>query len=373
MQGEFSPFQHGFISGKSCLSNLLETVELILHYLDNGNEVDLIYFVRHSTQYHMHSRLLIKLQSFGITGNTLAIIENFLTNRWMAVRVGDSMARWRSVLSEVPQGSVIGPLLFALFINDLPESVKSAVKLFADDVKLIGDANDLAGIQDDLDSISTWKNDWCMEFNSEKCTVMHIGKNDTSQRYHLEENELVIVGTEKDLGVTFSESFDWSEHIEQSIGKANKTQAWILRNILSRDADVLLPLYKSTIRPHLKYCVQVWAPRTRYGNWKVIMELENCQRKLTIKSIRGLEDLSYRDRLIKLGLTTVLERRARGDLIEIFKIESGFVAYGQHMFRKGSTGRQFLLTPATSSQSYQDQFKCRSTMYWNRLPLEYLE
>ena len=214
------------------------------------------------------------------------------------------MARWRPVLSDVPQGSVIGSLLFALFINDLPESVKSAVKLFADDVKHIGDANNSAGIQEDLDSISTWKNDWCMEFNSEKCTVMHIGKNDARQRYYLQENELVIVGTEKDLGVTFSESFDWSEHIEQSIGKANKTKAWILRNIFSRDADVLLPLYKSTIRPYLKNCFQVWAPRPRYGNWKVIMEFENCQRKLT-KSIRRLEDLSYRDRLTELGLKCI--------------------------------------------------------------------
>ena len=263
---------------------------------------------------------------------------------------------------------MIGVLLFALFINDLPESVKSAVKLFTDDVKLTGDANDSAGIQEDLDSISTWKNDWCMEFNSEKCTVMHIGKNNARQHYHLEENELAIVETEKDLGVTFSESFSWSEHVEQSIGKANKTKAWILRNILSQDADVLLPLYKSMIRPHLEYCVQVWAPRSRYGNRKVIMKLENCQRKFT-KSVRGLEDLSYRDRLIKLGLTTLLERRARGDLIKIFKIESGFVAYGQHMFRKGTTGRQFLLSPASSSQSYQDQFKYRSVMNWNRLPL----
>ena len=142
------------------------------------------------------------------------------------------------------------------------------------------------------------------------------------------------------MSVTFSESFDSSEHIEQNIGKANNTKAWILRNILSRDTDVLFPLYKSMARPHVEYCVQVWAPRPQYGNWKVTMELENCQRKFT-KSIRGLEDLPYWDGLIKLGLTTLLERRARGDLIEIFKIESGFVAYGQHMFRKVALGDTF--------------------------------
>ena len=98
------------------------------------------------------------------------------------------------------------------------------------------------------------------------------------------------------------------------------------------------------------------------------MNLENCQRKFT-KLISGLEDLSYRDRLTKLGLTTLLERRARGDLIEIFKIERGFVAYGQHMFRNGNSGRQFLLAPASGRTSYQEQFKCWSIMYLNRLPL----
>ena len=117
-----------------------------------------------------------------------------------------------------------------------------------------------------------------------------------------------------------------------------------------------------TITYTYRIFVQAWAaPPPRYGNWKVTMELENYQRKFT-KLIKGLEDLSSE---IDLGLTT-LERRTRRDLIEIFKIESDFVAYDQHMFRKGSSGRQFLLTPASSSQ---DPFKCRSTMLWNGLPL----
>ena len=122
--------------------------------------------------------------------------------------------------------------------------VRSVVKLFADDVKLIGDANDSANIQEDLDNSSIWKNDWCIEFNVEKCTVMHIGESNTRKRYHLEGNELMAVTTEKDLAVNFSESFGWSQHVEQSIGKA-KTKSF----------DVLLPLYKSMIRTHLEYCV----------------------------------------------------------------------------------------------------------------------
>lgn len=144
--------------------------------------------------------------------------------------------------------------------------------------------------------------------------------------------------------------------------------SWILRNVLSREFDVLLPIYKSLIRPHLEYCVQVWAPRPRYGNWKCIMDLENCQRKFT-KLIRGLEKLSYKERLMKLGLTTLLERRTRGDLIEKFKIQNNIVGYGQHMFRNGKSGRQNLLMHGTNTTLYQDLFKCRSLKYWNRLPL----
>ena len=92
-----------------------------------------------------------------------------------------------------------------------------------------------------------------MDFNCEKGTDMHTGKNNTRQCYHLKGNELAIVGTEKDLGVTFSDSFGWSEHVEQSIGKAKKTKAWILRNIFSGDPDVLLLFYKSMIRPLIIY------------------------------------------------------------------------------------------------------------------------
>ena len=145
--------------------------------------------------------------------------------------------------------------------------------------------------------------------------------------------------------------------------------SWILRNVLSREVDVLLPVYKSMLRPHIEYCVQVWAPRPRYDNWQSIMELENCQRKFT-KLIRGMENLSYKDRLIKLGVTTILERRSRDDLIEMFKIQNKMVCYGQNMFRNGKSGRQLLLMPGINITPYHHLFKCRSLKYWNRLPLK---
>lgn len=366
---QVSSSQHGFVQGKSCLSNLLETVEAVANYLDSGRDADIVYldFCK-AFDSVPHSRLLVKLQSFGITGNTLAIIKDFLSNRWMTIKVGDSYSERKRVVSGVPQGSVIGPLLFVLFINDLPDSVKSFARLYADDLKLVGDANSSEILENDLKSLSIWESDWGMNFNPEKCSVIHIGKDNPRKDYYFNGNVLNTVENEKDLGVLLTESFTWNEQIQECIGKAKQMTSWILRNILSRDADVLLPIYKSLIRPHLEYCVQVWAPRPRHGNWRIIMELENCQRKFT-KVIKGFEQLSYKERIEKLGLTTLLERRTRGDLIEMFKIRNNYVSYGQDMFQTGRSGRRLLLQPQANTTLYQDLFKCRSVAYWNRLPL----
>ena len=108
--------------------------------------------------------------------------------------------------------------------------------------------------------------------------------------------------------------------------------SWIIRNVVSRQPEVLIPFYKAFVRPHLECAVQVWAPTARHGNWGIIMEIEDCQRQFT-RIIEGMGLLSYRQRLKRLRLTTLLERRMRGDLIETFKIINGFVNYGHNMFR----------------------------------------
>ena len=184
-----SPSQHGFMEGRSCLSNLLETLDEITEIMEGGNQIDVIYLdFKKAFDSVLHSKLLIKLEKFGITGNVLKIIEDFLADKWITVRVGSSVSSWERVKSGVPQGSVLGPLLFLRFIDDLPDSVQSCTKLFADDVKLIGNAGRPDDIQSDLNNLADWESKWCMTFNENKCFVMHMGEVNADHRYFLNGN-----------------------------------------------------------------------------------------------------------------------------------------------------------------------------------------
>ena len=260
-------------------------------------------------------------------------IADFLKDRSFQVNVGNNASQNFKVTSGVPQGSVLGPLLFLLYINDLPENIKNLVSLFADDLKMYGRSSEKEMNQTDLNKLENWQNDWLLFFNTKdrKCKVMHVGKSNPCNQYYLQGHLLPAVETEKDLGITISNSWKWDQHILNSVVKANGNKAWVIRSVISRSPDVLVPLYKSMIRSHLEYCVQVWSPLPKFGNWGLILELENVQRSFT-RLIDGIGLLPYNARLEKLNLTTLLERRVRGDLIETFKILSGIANYGEHFF-----------------------------------------
>ena len=154
--------------------------------------------------------------------------------------------------------------------------------------------------------------------------VMQIGLSNPKNQYSFGGESLRCVDNEKDLGVTFNSSFSFEDHVRNSIAKANGTIAWVTRNVISREPSVMLGFYKSLIKPHIEYCSQAWAPMARHGNWSLILELEAVQRSFT-RMIDGLGLMTYRERLDKLNLTTLLERRVRGDLIVMFKIQEDFV------------------------------------------------
>ena len=215
-----SKSQHGFVNKRSCLSNLLETVDAILDILETGDPVDILYldFCK-AFDTVPHYRLLTKMESMGITGRTLKIIQDFLSGRSMTTVVRGSHSMPKTVLSGVPQGSVLGPLLFVLYINDLPNSIKHNIcKLFADDLKIIANANKYSELCHDLSKLEEWESLWLLRFNTEKCKVMSIECNNNPKNvYSLDNSILSSVDIEKDLGVITSNNLGWEDHIMKTM------------------------------------------------------------------------------------------------------------------------------------------------------------
>ena len=374
VERQISPEQHGFVEQKSCLSNLLESVELIIDMLEEGAPVDILYFdFRKAFDSVPHYRLLTKLESFGITGKTLDIIRDFLSGRSFRTFVVGELSSARIVLSGVPQGMVLGPLLFVIFINDLPDNIKAMTRLFADDLKAFVDANNCSHVENMLEDLQNWEDTWLLSFNPGKCKVLHLQFNSNPMNQYIFNGvALDAVETERDLGVVTNKSMSWDTQINACISKANQMIAWVTRNTVLRDIYVMRSIYKTVIRPHLEYCVQLWSPTASHGNWTNIIKIENVQRRFT-RLIDGIGTLPYSERLEALKLTTLAERRIRGDLIETFKIINGLVNYGQNLFSTGRSGAKLISKKSSSADRKVRQLKNsflseRVIGYWNKLP-----
>ncbi|CAM5114511.1 unnamed protein product [Eretmochelys imbricata] len=257
-------------------------------------------------------------------------IRNLLMGRLQRVLLKGKLSGWREVISGVPQGSVLGPILFNLFITDLGTKNGSVLIKFADDTKLGGIANLEKArdtLQEDLDDLVNWSNR--MKFNSEKCKVMHLGINNKNFSYKLGTHQLEVTEEEKDLGVLVDHGMTMSRQCDKAVKKANAVLGCIRRRISSRDKEVLVPLYKALVRPHLEYCVQFWSPMFKKEEFK----LEQVQRRAT-RMIRGMENLSYERRLRELGLFSLTKRRLRGDMIALYKSIRGInTREGEELFK----------------------------------------
>lgn len=362
--------QHGFLPGRSCLSNLLESIDFINDMIAEGECVDIFYLdFQKAFDTVPHYRLFIKLMSFGICGKMLTAIRDFLSERTFKVVVGDSTSESYEVSSGVPQGSVLGPLLFLLYINDLPEKIKNYVALFADDLKMISKSSTKDLNQCDINSLVEWQDKWLLTFNTNdnKCKIIHVGKDNPCNQYYMGEVLLPAVDSEKDLGVLMSKNRKWNDHIHLGISKANQMIAWVIRSVISRKPHIMLNIYKCMIRPNIEYCVQLWSPLPSHGNWGLILDIEDVQRKFT-RLIDGIGLLTYKSRLEKLGLTTLLERRMRGDLIETFKIVNGISNYGKNLFKLSRSGHNLISRPGDQHPAKYDFFSRRVLNYWNKLP-----
>lgn len=279
-------------------------------------------------------------------------------------------SQWISILSGVPQGSVLGPLLFIIFINDIDKDIIAKISKFADDTKLchkIENEIEAEKLRGDLRKLYKWSQDWQMEFNLDKCSVVHMGNKNKDFNYEMGGITLKTSEEERDLGVMISRSGKWSSQCAEAAKQSNKILGLIKRTMITKDKDVILRLYKTLVRPRLEYCVQVWCPDLK----KDIELLEAVQRRAT-KMIRGFGGLSYEERLRRCGLTTLETRRTRGDLIEAYKILTGKVdmesgRFFQQARHGGTRGHDLKLYRRRAAAYGKRFFSSRVVDKWNKL------
>ena len=252
----FSQHQHGFRSGKSCLTQLLEYFADVEEILDDGDSVDAVYLdCRKAFDTVPHNHLLVKLEAAGIRGSVKTWIMRFLENREQRVTIRDSHSSWRRVWSGVPQGSVLGPTLFLIYVNDLLDNLDSSGKLFADDAKIyrrIKTVRDSIALQDDLIKLHDWSKKWLLTFNEDKCKIMHIGKKNPQESYRLGDSRLQVTEKEKDLGVLVTRDMKVAEQVTGAAAAANSMLGRIRKTFTCLDSHTLPALYKALVRPRLE-------------------------------------------------------------------------------------------------------------------------
>ena len=367
-QNLYSKCQHGFRRGKSCTSQLLEVMEDFTTLLDRGENFDTIYLdFKKAFDSVPHKRLLKKMEMYGVTGNLLAWTEDFLSNRTQTVKVGDAESKSSPVISGIPQGSVLGPTLFTIFINDLPECIESACKVFADDTKIYNSTSNRQKLQQDLNNVQAWSELWQLPFNTSKCKCLHYGNKNPEFDYYLNNTKVSNCEEEKDLGVTFDKTLKFRTHISNVTKKANQVLGLIKRNFKFLDETSLTKLYKALVRPHLEYAQSVWSPHFRTDK----KTIESVQRRAT-KLISQLKNLSYEERLKALDLPSLEYRRLRGDLIQMYNLLSSNSDNYKYFFELNKNDRTRghnlkLVQHHCKLDSRKYSFSMRAISTWNNL------
>ena len=276
----FNRNQHGFRKNRSCLSQLISHTTYILDNLISNKEVDTIYidYSKAFDKIH-HSIILQKLKFYNITKEYLVWIESFLTDRHQFVLINGSKSYKVGVTSGVPQGSVLGPLLFILFINDLTNNItNSNIYTFADDTKLVHPiqySSDTISLQSDLNSIITWSKNNNMKLNKDKFELItHIPPNKVQLHNLFKElpfntehttystgmDTIFSSNVVRDLGILIDSKLNWVDHINSVCKKGRQLSGWILNVFYSRDKRVMLTLFNSLVRSRMEYCSQIWDP-----------------------------------------------------------------------------------------------------------------
>ena len=376
-----NPSQHGFRPGFSCETQLTLTINDWAEIIDRGSRCDIAVFdFSKAFDCVPHQRLLVKLKSYGISGTTLQWVRSFLSGRTQRVAINGTFSSFQPVTSGVPQGSVLGPLLFLLYINDIGNPINSSIRLFADDCilyKEIRSYADQQSLQTDINSFSSWADKWQMQLNHKKCNTMTLTRKKSlniTNYYYLNSQLLTTVSSCTYLGVVVTSDLRWHKHVEHCKLKAMNSLNFVRRNLYRCSLDVRKLAYTSLVRPHLEYASAAWDVYTQ-GD-------VNCHESIQKRAARFITG-NYNWRTSSTGLVNSLNlaplscRRAVSRLSLFYKaiyesspsISVSHLSVPSRSTRSSSNGLIFLPL-SCRTDCYKYSFFPRTIIDWNRLQFE---
>jgi hypothetical protein len=381
--GLVSPHQHGFLKNRSSLTNLLTCLNKWIDLLNENKLVDVVYFdLQKAFDSVVHSKLLAKCAAYGIDGPLYRYLKCFLTKRKQRVIINKSKSEWTPVVSGVPQGTVLGPILFLIYINDISVGlISSTYVYYADDTKVFNSfsRSELRSehLQLDVQKLFDTVHKWQLKVHPGKSSVLQIGSfrnTENHPKYSINGNDLDYKSIQKDLGIYMTGDLRFSYHCGRIAAKASSICGLITRAFSSKHLTFMKKMFVTRVRPILEYNSEIWNPSFK----KDIDKIESVQRTFT-KKIHSLKDLSYNERLVACGLELLELRRLKRDLILVFKIFRNLIDLDFNSFfylahLSGTRGHRYKLYPKfVKSSRALFSFSHRVVHAWNSLPVLVIE
>ena len=372
-----TPQQHGSRQAHSCETQLIQTVHDFTTSLNNNTQTDVV-IMDFSKAFDVvpHNRLLLKLSQYGIDGSINRWIGSFLKGRKQRVVIGGDHSNWATVDSGVPQGTVLGPLLFLVYINDLPQNINSTVRLFADDCviyKEIKSSQDADILQKDLETLSAWEKLWQMKFNSDKCYVLRISasRSPLITNYKLGDSILQETKTHTYLGVDIQHDLKWNTHINRITASASRTLGFVRRNLSSCNKETKKAAYIALVRPTVEYCSAVWDPYTK----ELTQKVEKIQRRAARMVYNNYDwKTSVNELIQELQWDSLSNRRKNNRLAILHKAIGGHLAIPVQNYlqpaqrRTRRSSHQNFIEYHSRIDSHKYSYIPRTIKDWNDLP-----
>lgn len=373
-----SPVQHGFRRGLSTVTQLVVTVHDFAQAINRREQIDLIFLdFAKAFDKVSHPKLLLKVNEIFRNSNITQWFISYLHSRTQYVEINKIKSKSRPVISGVPQGSVLGPLLFLIFINDLPSDLSVPVRLFADDCVIynkITSLRDQVDLNNNLNKILLWCNEWQMVLNPVKSVCMSITRKKVPLKYNynIGSHDLKRVTEYKYLGLIFTPDLRWNTHVDVTCRKANKTLWGLRRRLHDATPEVKSLAYKMLVRPIIEYCKIVWDPHTTTN----LHKLEKVQRMAArfifnkYQRMHSASDLCNRANLQALELRTKYDRlkflfliirsQVKINSLDFFEISPDPRSRHKHTL--------YIQPPATRNDAFKYSFFPRAIKEWNELP-----